>query len=159
MSHGIWEREQAYRKRLYLVTPVAIMIVGLFFVTSDRVSFEDIERQIGWRGEIQLLPEITIISDIESESSIERERNLEAMTTMDIDLPEGVDISNPEFQNINDDDERDVLDLLEREDFDIRTIKANQSPPYSKEYILIKMVEPIYPPVARNAGIEVGVQD
>jgi hypothetical protein len=60
---SIRDRDRAYRRRLYKMTPVAAAIVAMLFLTSDRVSLQNIDKRVGWKGELRLLPEVTILPD------------------------------------------------------------------------------------------------
>lgn len=154
MPRQYWEREAMYRRRLVITLPIAALVVACLFLTSDQVSFEDVEKMIGWKGELQILPEITIIPDEDTDVSENRERRLETMATIDLDLTEGKGYDDPQLVNSNRPEESEVLDFDEWDDYVIRTIESNRDVPYSEDYIMIKMVEPKYPKDELKAGIE-----
>jgi TonB family protein len=154
MNERLWQREHAYRRRLCIVTPIAAVVVAFLFLGSDRFSFQEIEQQIGWKGELRLMPEITIIPDDDESNITEQERQLVTMATVDLDLPEGEDIDSPEFANVDRPDEVEQLDYAEWDRFKIRTIEQHRDVPYSEDYVIIKMVEPEYPEAEMKAGIE-----
>lgn len=154
MSRQYWEREASYRRRLIIAVPIAACIVACLFLTSDQVSFEDVEKVIGWKGELQIMPEITIIPDEDTDVSQNHERRLETMATIDLDLTEGEGYDAAQLINSKRKEETEILDYDEWDEYIIRTIQSSHDVPYSDEYVLLKMIEPTYPPSELKAGIE-----
>ncbi len=154
MNDRIWQREQDYRRRLRGAAPIAVVVVALLFLASDHISFQEIERHIGWKGELRLMPEITIIPDNDEANIQEQQRKLATMSTIDLDIPEGKDISSPEFVNVERPEEVEQLDFAEFDQYRVRTIETHRNVPYSKEFVILEMVEPKYPPGALQSGIE-----
>ncbi|MDH3197888.1 MAG: energy transducer TonB [Candidatus Krumholzibacteria bacterium] len=152
MKHSCWERDEAYRRRLRVVTPIAVLLVAALFLTSDRVSFQDLEQHIGWKGELRMLPEITIIAEEELEPSEEHRQALQAMRSFDIELPEGADFAASLNEGRAEDDA--PVEVPEFDPFDLPTVEARREAPYSQDFVLLKMVEPVYPPEALRAGME-----
>jgi len=148
------DRERAYRRRLYRAAPFAVVIILILFVSSEHVSLEILEKHIGWKGELQVMPEITIVPDDATSVSFERQRNLHTMTTVDLDLPEGHDIDQPEFENVHREEEIEELDFNEWDEFQVRTVRRNRDVPYSEDYVILKMVEPEYALHELNDGVE-----
>lgn len=154
MPFRYWEREKVYRRRLYASLPFAVLAVLALFGFGDRVLVQRLEQNVGWQGELQIMPEITIVPDDQDHISREYQRQLNTMTTVDLDLAEGHDIASPEFQNTDRDKQFDKLDWDEWDEYEIRTVKSSREVPYSEDYVILKMVEPKYPPRELNAGIE-----
>lgn len=152
MKHRCWERDEAYRRRLWVITPVAVLFVTALFLSSDHVSFQDLDHHIGWKGELRLLPEITIVTE-EEELSEEHHPALRAMSSIDVELPRGADFSADAASEARAEDKASV-DVPELDPFDIPTVEARREAPYSEDYVLVKMVEPVYPPDALRAGLE-----
>jgi TonB family protein len=151
---SIWQREQAYRRRLYYLTPVAAVLMTLLFITSDRIPYRDIEKHVGWQGEMRLLPEITIIPDNQDITSEERERRLNTMTSVNLDLaevPNEEDVSERDVDEMADEEEIEIADL---DEFDVRTLQSAREVPYSEDYVILRMIEPDYPPKELKEGIE-----
>lgn len=151
---SFWEREQSYRRRLLVSVPISAAIVFFLFLTSDQVSLSEIDKRVGLEGYMQVLPEITVLSDNDPYRSEERERMLETMTTVDIDLLEHPDISKPRLVNVERPKETEILDFAEHDIYQVRTKASRVRSSYSDKYVLLKMVEPIYPVRELNEGIE-----
>jgi TonB family protein len=153
MNGGIWNRERAYRRRLYILTPVAAVLMVLLFLTSDRFPYREIEKYVGWEGEMRLMPEITIVPDKEDITSEERRMRLESMTSIDLDLAE---VPNREEASPGNEDDRkqEEVAVPELDRFDVRTVQAARDVPYSEDYVILHMVEPDYPSEELKDGIE-----
>jgi TonB family protein len=148
------EREQAYRRRLSVFLPISAAIVLFLFLTSDRVSITEIDKRVGWKGVIRVLPEITVVPDDDPHTSIERQRELTTMTSVDIDLFENPDINKPRFVNVERPEEVEILDFAEHDLYDVRTAALRKQASFSDRYVILKMVEPKYPPRELSEGIE-----
>lgn len=148
-----WERDKAYHRRLLRITPIAALIVLLLFITSDQVSMTELEKHVGYKGEMKLLPEISIIPDEDPFTSVDRHSSLKLMTNMDLDIVEG-----PEFEKADRVEEEPVdeaeLPEVELDDFEIATRTKKRDVPYSETYIILKMVQPEYPVYELENGIE-----
>lgn len=149
----MWEREQAYHKRLLRIIPVAFMIVLLLFVTSDQVSMTQLETYVGFKGEMQLLPEISIIPDEDPFTSLDKHSKTRLMTSMDLDIVEGPDFGQPDLVNEEIPEEPDFPELA-FDDFEVATRPSHRDVPYSESYIILKMVLPEYPYYELENGIE-----
>jgi TonB family protein len=75
------------------------------------------------------------------------------MTSFDLDITESPEVVAPRFTNVERPKE-DEFDFAENDDFEIRTDPARPKASYSDTYVLIKMVEPKYPPRELRGGIE-----
>ena len=143
-----------YRRRICTCIPISFAIVLFLFLSSDRVSLAELDKRVGWRGELRVLPEITVIADDDDVNSLERERQLTTMTSVDIDLFENPDVNKPRFVNVERPEEVEILDFAEHDVYNVRTIAKRKRAPYSDVYVILKMVEPIYPPRELGEGIE-----
>ncbi len=149
-----WARQTEYRRRLYTCIPISFTIVLFLFLTSDRVSLLEMDKRVGWQGEMRVLPEITVVADDDEYNSIERERDLVTMTSVDIDLFDHPDVNKPRFVNVERPEEVEILDFAEHDIYNVRTIASKRQASYSDVYVILKMVEPEYPPRELNEGIE-----
>ena len=148
-----WERERAYHKRLVRIVPVAFLIVLLLFLTSDQVSITQLETHVGFKGEMKLLPEISIIPDEDPFTSLEQHSQMKPLTSMDLDIVEGPDFGQPDLVSEETPEEPDSPEL-KFDDFEVATRPTNRDVPYSQTYIILKMVQPEYPYYELENGIE-----
>jgi len=139
---------------LYYLTPVAAVLMTLLFLTSDRIPFRQIEQQVGWKGELRLLPEITIIPDHEDLTSEERQRQANTMTSVDLDVVDSPDALPSSKTDVEEEREEEEPEVSEVDDFDIHTVETNREVPYSEDYVILRMVEPVYPAEELEKGIE-----
>ena len=148
-----WDRDQAYHRRLLRIVPVAFVIVLFLFVTSDQVSMTELDKHVGFKGEMRLLPEISIIPDEDPFSSVDKHATLKLMKSMDLDIVEGPELEKPDLINEELPDE-DEIPEVEPDDFEIATLAKQRDVPYSETYIVLKMVQPEYPIYELENGIE-----
>jgi len=149
-----WERERSYHRRLLKIVPVALGIVLFLFLTSDQVSISELEKQVGFRGEMRLLPEITIMPDHDPYSAIESQQKLKLMTSMDLDIFDGPDFDKPKLVNDDAPDDTDAPEVSFEDLLQITARPSRRDAPYSENYIILKLVEPVYPAYELENGIE-----
>ncbi|MDH3217038.1 MAG: energy transducer TonB [Candidatus Krumholzibacteria bacterium] len=148
------EREQAYRKRLLIISPIATLLVFVLFVTSDVVPYSEIEKRIGWEGEVRLLPQITILPDDDPFEDMRKNSVLKTMSSMDIRL---LDEKGPAEGSAKQDPPTKRPDELTSPELDLAEIRhypANTDVPYAEDYVILHMVQPEYPPAELLQGIE-----
>jgi TonB family protein len=148
-----WERDRAYHRRLLRIIPVAFVIVLFLFVTSDQVSMTQLETHVGFKGEMRLLPEISIIPDEDPFTSLEKHSELKLMTSMDLDIVEGPDFGKPDLIQ-EEMPEQPELPELALDEFEVATRPSQRDVPYSETYVILKMVQPEYPFYELENGIE-----
>ncbi len=157
MPANFWERDAAYRKRIGLIVPIVLAAYTVLFLATDRIRYEDIPRFIGWRGELEILPEITVIPDVVSVAeeaappqNVPRETvalNLttrgdvvEAPVAATTESPPPVPVVEPGLGHAP-----------------VRVMERSAKPrdtSYSDEFMLLRQVNPIYPLHERAEGIE-----
>jgi len=140
-----WERDRAYHRRILKIVPVAFAIVIFLFLTSDQVSIQEIEQQVGWSGEMQILPEITIVPDNNPFTTIASDKRAPLLTSMDLDIQDGPDFDKAKLLNDPDPDETDMPEISLDDLLNVVSRPQHRDAPYSETYIILKMVEPIYP--------------
>ena len=64
MPASFWERDAAYRRRIGVIVPFVLTAYAILFFATDRIQYEDIPRFIGWKGELEVLPEITVLPEL-----------------------------------------------------------------------------------------------
>ena len=149
----MWARDQVYHKRLLRIIPVALVIVLFLFLTSDQVSMTELDQHVGFKGEMRLTPEISIVPDEDPFSSTEKHTTMKLMKSLDLDVVEGPELEKPDLieEELPDDDE---LPEVELDEFEIATRATQHDVPYSETYIILKMVQPDYPVYELENGIE-----
>jgi len=153
MVQSYGQREEAYRKRLLIIFPVAVFLVSLLFLTSDVVPYEDLQRNFGWEGATQLVPELTIIPD-ETELEIVRETAMKTLAALSVDvIDEKADAEGGEKQE-QPIEKPDPENQPELNEFEVRNYESHTDVPYSEEFVILHMVQPEYPPRELIHGIE-----
>ncbi len=155
MIHGYFERERRYRRRILALLPVSAVLVGLLFVAFERFRVDDVERIVGLRGALEVLPEITIVPENDVTNAPRRERDVSAMTALDLDLAEGRGILT-RFSPVRAPkaESKPRLDLPEFSDQPIRTRPLHSHTATSDDLVIVRMVQPRYPRRELEAGIE-----
>jgi TonB family protein len=149
-----WERERAYHKRILKIIPIAIAAVLFLFLSSDQVSIVELEKRVGWRGEMRILPDITILPDDDPFSAIDTKESHRILTSMELDIVEGPDIDKARLINRENPDETDMPEISTDEFMRVTTRPSRRDVPYSNTYIILKMVKPEYPIYELENGIE-----
>ena len=153
MTRWYADREQAYRRRVLIISPIAAFLVSLLFITSDVVPYEDITKNFGWRGPTQVVLELTIIPD-ETDREIMRETVMQTLAALNVDIIDEIaDTEGGEKQQepVEEPDEEEQPEL---DEFEIRNYESHTAVPYSEEYVILHLVQPEYPPRELIDGIE-----
>lgn len=157
MRRSYHDREDDYRRRLRIITPIAAaLLFGLFFSTKN-VSYETLERHFGWEGAMRILPEITIIPDTDPFEDLRKESRHRAMAAFDIEEWEetGPAEGAKKQQTPTDEPEEEITPELDEEL--ARHYPAHTEVPYSEDYVILHIVKPDYPPDELNRGVEADV--
>jgi TonB family protein len=146
------DRERQYRRRVLAILPVAVALLwGLSWI-GGRIPYREIEERFGFRGPMRLLPEISVIPDEGTESIPARRSHREGTEAVNLEvIPEGLPSAEPE--KASDRESPPAQSELETKlpsEMEPRFPEA----PYSEDYVILRMVEPRYPPEALAAGIE-----
>ncbi len=148
------ERERAYRKRLLVILPFAMVAIATLFVATDVVPPTVLDKTFGWKGAMQVLPDITIIPGSDPFESFPREREVRTMSSIDLDVvTENAPGKAAQKDNIFREEKEIPIPPEEGPEL-IRTYEAHTSVPYSEDYIILEMVQPEYPVQELLAGIE-----
>jgi TonB family protein len=150
MPASFWERDAEYRRRIALLVPIVLAAFAALFLSSDKFRFEEIPRYVGWRGDLELLPEITVISEVTSRRADPAPQEESVEETVALDLAElGEVVSAPPRIQPK---ESVVPSATEA----FRSVENPGKPrvSYSDDYVLLKYVEPVYPARERAMGIE-----
>jgi TonB family protein len=144
----ISEHDKKMNKRLLLATPAALLIIILILLGMEETNVVENAFTVGYEGPLELVPEISIIdeSDIESDrSSVQRDAMIAqnvVLDSEDMDKSENPDDITSRLIQAEPDNrlpyETDGRYLY-------RTHPSKENAPYREDYVILKMVEPIYP--------------
>jgi TonB family protein len=148
------DKEQSYRKRLLIIVPFAVLAMALLFITSDMVPPTVLDKTFGWKGALQVLPDITIIPGGDAFESFPRERKLRTMSSINLDIyEEKSEAEAGQKDKIYRDEPEIPIPPEEGPDL-VRTYEAHTSVPYSEDYVILNMVQPEYPIRELLDGVE-----
>src|SRR5262245_60183768 len=86
MPASFWERDAEYRRRIGVIVPFVLAAYAILFFATGRIQYEDIPHFIGWKGELEILPEITVLPELESVVAEPRPEEASANETVALDL-------------------------------------------------------------------------
>jgi TonB family protein len=157
MRRSDWNRESDYQRRLRISTPIAAVLIGALFLATEHVPTSVLQFQFGWQGPTRVLPEITLLPDVDLYEDLREQSRRRLMTALDIEaLEERGDTPAPKptvEQPKPVDRPEDVVtpNIAEQQ---ARHYPAHTSVPYSEEYVILHMVRPEYPPEELKEGVE-----
>ena len=156
MTQRIKEYDRRLRKRVIYLLPVAVLLLIILAISLEKARVVDRIFSVGYEGPMQILPEITILDDSGIEAEVfEKERH--DMVARDVQVySEEIEDEHDEAETSlspREDPEEPIYDEFEGSDA-IRTYESHASVPYREDYVIKKMVEPIYPPEAMIRGHE-----
>lgn len=154
----ISEYDRARVNRLLWLLPVAALLIVFFLLTLEHLRVADTFFSVGYEGPMQLLPEITILDETGLEADVFSEERHD-MIARDVEV-----YSEEEEPEVEEEDpltpsesteptEEPVTDEFEGRD-PIRSYPSHAPVPYSEDYVILKMVRPVYPPEAIELGLE-----
>jgi TonB family protein len=153
----IEEYDHKRNKRLLISIPIGIAVLSIILFSLHRSQVVEKVFLVGYEGPMQLIPEIRIIDEreIKGETSKREQHTLIARNVvLDTDRREKDDnpdrTTSEEFTRIP---KNPYFDDVEG-DQKIRSYPSRADVPFSEDYVLLKMVEPVYPPDALSKGLE-----
>ncbi len=156
MPKKIKEYDRQWRKRLIYLLPVSVLLLIILAIGLEKSRVVDRIFSVGYEGPMQILPEITILDDSGIEAEVfEKERH--DMIARDVKVySEEIEDEHDEAETSFSPKEVPVEPIYD--DFEgpdaIRTYESHAPVPYREDYVIKKMVEPIYPPEAMIRGHE-----
>ncbi len=155
MPATFWERDAAYKRRIRIIVPFVLAAYVVLFVTTDRFRYEDIPRFIGWKGELEVLPEITVVPEVASIESEPAPREEVARETVALDLSAKGDVHDEPAPQVQPQVQPRIVEPAEGK-AEIRSMErpGHREASYSDNFALIHAVTPVYPPFERDQGIE-----
>jgi len=154
MPLGYRERDHAYRKRLLVLSPLSVLIVLILFATSDVIPYREIERHLGWRGPLKILPEITIVPDEDPfETFIDEQLRGGKTALVAYQLEEaGQEKAGRAQTEVPREAEKKEPSREGKSIFEAHPVHTDI--PYSEDYVILRMVKPQYPPEELAQGVE-----
>ena len=154
----IREYDRRMNRRLVLLVPVSLLVIVILLVSVERMRVVERIMQVGYEGPANDVAVITIID----EQSLLRETTREELHERQV---ERIVIENePEDPETNDDAKRERSvapedpDELAIDDIDgidrVRSYRSRADVPYREDYVILKMVRPVYPPGPLSRGEE-----
>jgi TonB family protein len=153
----IIEHDRKRAKRLILFVPASIVILVLILISLERTQVVKKIFMVGYEGPPRFVPEITIIDEKSIESE-ETAREREAMMVRDVtfeseELEKPDDAGDQPGVKSRDIEEQTLSGDLENEDL-YRSYATHAKVPYREDYVILKMIKPVYPPEAIENGWE-----
>jgi TonB family protein len=147
---SIDEHDRSYRRRLFILFPLTIIAHLLLFIAFIRVSAVRHIVRFGYEGPPMLHPEISILDDRTPESDIAAQRTalvLQEVFIEGLDRPAPATGDEPAPRPAEEPRPSIVVPELE-EDLTFRTHASHAPVPYREDYVILRLVKPIYPPDA-----------
>jgi TonB family protein len=156
MPEKIKEYDRKWRKRVIYFLPVTLLLLIILALSLEKMRVVDRIFSVGYEGPMKILPEITILDERGAEADIfEEERH--DMVARDVEVySEEIEDEKKDAETSlapKEEPEEPVYDDFEGRDA-IRTYESHATVPYREDYVIKKMVEPVYPPEAMVRGHE-----
>jgi protein TonB len=156
MPATFWERDAAYKRRINVIAPCVVAAYAILFFATDQIRYEDIPRVIGWRGELEVLPEITVVPTVLSIEAEPAPREETPRETVALNLSSKGDM--PEEHPAQQEPEQIQQRIVEpaQGTAQIRAMEqpGHREPTYTNDFVLLRAVTPVYPPYEKQEGIE-----
>ena len=153
MSRTYQDKQQSYRKKLFIFCPIAVACVLALFITSDVVPYSEVEKRFGWFGPAQVVQEISIIPD----NLLEELKETTRLQTIAATNPDIFDETGPEEGGDSPpvEEEKPFDDsVMELSEDILRQYPSHTEVPYSEDFVILYMIDPAYPPAELLDGIE-----
>ncbi len=169
MPANFWERDAEYRRRIGVIVPFVLAAYAILFFASGRIQYEDIPNFIGWKGELEILPEITVLPELASVAAEPAPEEASANETVALDLTSKGDVQAAQAEPSKQAARSDAIageatvgepQAIPRPGEGTAPYRSMDQPghrgasSYSDQFALIRAVEPVYPWDARIDGIE-----
>jgi protein TonB len=150
-------RDASYHRRLALISTLVVVAVGLFAVAGQRYIHRDDPAMVGWKGEMELLPELVIEPEVVATQAAPdpkpREKQPEAIAISTARSSE-FEVASPSATTTPRLAEPDILDLQARGGSLSESALMSRPISYSQTYVILRTVKPKYPEPEREKGIE-----
>ncbi len=140
---------------MYLV-PLSVILLIVLAISLEKSRVVDRIFSVGYEGPMRILPEITIIDDSGVEANVfEKEKH--DMVAREVEVySEAIEDEDKEAETSlapKEEPQEPILDEFEGHDA-IRTYESHAPVAYREDYVITKMIEPVYPPEAMLRGHE-----
>lgn len=154
MPARIAERNRLYRRKLLYISPISIFIMLSLFIAPGDVPLFEVEKNLGWQGEMRVLPELSILPDSDPIETALEERAIRTMTSVELNvLDETGEAEGNRTQQERKHKDDAIAPLQEGTDM-VSTRPMHSDVPYSEDYVILRMVRPVYPAEELEHGIE-----
>lgn len=149
-------RDASYHRRLAVISALVVAAMAVAVVLGQRYIHRDDPVMVGWKGEMELLPEITIEPEVVAAQAAPEPRPRDAPQTLavsttresEFEIAPPVPAETPRIT------EPDLLDLQARGASLSEATPLSRPISYSETYVILRTVKPVYPPEERDKGIE-----
>lgn len=151
----IREYDRKRNRRLLLIIPVSLIVLFVILFSLDRSRVVERIFTVGYEGSPRFVPQITIVEEKGIESDVtmpERHRMVAERIVLEDEEPEEEDTKN-KISEARENIDEPILDDQSGE-ADLRSYKTRADVPYREDYVILKMVKPVYPPHAVEKGLE-----
>ena len=153
----IEEYDRKLHKRLLVLVPLSLLVLILLVFSLDKSRVVERIFTVGYEGPESFIPEITIIDESGIESDVSAEAR-DAMKAEDVLIESEPLVDREErgetpSREMKETGETPQIGLSET-DVLFRTYSTRAKVPYREEYVIIRMVQPEYPPYAMERGLE-----
>ncbi|OQX85991.1 MAG: hypothetical protein B6D63_01040 [Candidatus Latescibacteria bacterium 4484_7] len=151
----IKEYDRKMRKRLAISFPISLLVLFLILLSMEKTDVVRKIVQVGYRGPMQLVPEIQIVNETGLQNVTNKEKK-QVMKVEDIRI-EGEKAKNDKgkkprekegTKNANESKGNTEINNL------YRNYPSRAKVPYREDYVILKMVKPAYPADALEMGME-----
>lgn len=152
----IQERDALYRRRLAIITAIVIPVLVAASIGLVRHARRDTPVQVGWRGQMELLPEITIEPDVPAQEAAPAPAPASAPEPVAMAVAEHSDfqVSPPVRESAPAPAPAEQPEIEARGAAISEAARSSPDISYSDTYVILRMVKPKYPPHEEAAGIE-----
>jgi protein TonB len=153
----IQQRDATYRRRLTVVSTIVIATASIVVVVmAPRLARRESSKWVGWKGELELLPEITIEPDIVAPQAAPAPRPEPAPANIAQDVADHSEFETtpPAPAEAPRESPPDIIDPDARGAALSEATRSHAPASYSDTYVILRMVKPKYPPREQADGIE-----
>ena len=150
-----WDYDSSYRRRIAVIVPVVVLALAALVFVTRHMQAGDMYRYVGWRGELELMPEITIVAEEPAPDATPAKTGENSEETVSLDLAEAPGEFEANPPRVESEPRKEISPVFD--DLDnapsVRTPEQAQVS-YSDKYVILRMIKPRYPPRELAEGVE-----